>query len=1021
MAKLQEALQAVASDLASFAAKDDYWALFTGVFGGPPGTTAAVAIQNQLRRKDLSQLARVEVINGAQLGVAHAAYASASNTIYLSDRFLAKATLPDLRAALLEEIGHAIDARVNVSDRPGDEGELFSLVVRGITPTASERQRIAAEDDRRTLTINGAQVAVELAAPVVYETTTIWPTAGGISISWSGSYGYKISGINAVWETSKGANYQLRFFNGSSTSIIATSPYKNFGGQKGNGVFGDYVISGATVAYIKTSGDGSRDVYRFSGGATSKLTAGAANPRNLLIEGNTIVWQGSGATTEKPEIYRYNGTTTSRITTNAVEEEDVQLSGNNLVWAAFDGNDYEIYLNDGTSTRALTNNSVDDYSPVLSGNRVAWFQWNNNQENLFFYNGSTSRQITTNLEIENPLIAGNNLVYQQSEASGDISLKLYNATSQNTSTLSNAILTDPYGDNNGVQTSGNLVVWSEGNNNNFPETLKLFNGSSTSVIPSQSNIFNYVLRGGNLFYTKRTPEDSVSSVGDLYLYDISSSSPKSTQITIEEKISTWDDLGKIDVAGDRILWANDSKLKLTQPSTKPILSFSSEAISVVEGFTSPQTANLSVTLSAASTTPVTVRWETFTSWNDRSASSGSDFTSSSGVLTFAAGVKSQTIAVPILDDTWSEGDEVFTVRLSDPSNAVLLPGQNIATITISETWQTTGANGATFTLPAGVENLTLIGSTSINGVGNSSNNQITGNIGNNRLSGGEGSDTLIGGLGDDNYVLDSSWYKNVMENINEGIDTVEFNPSTNPFDTLYTLPANVENLILTGSKDVSGTGNVLNNVITGNSGNNRLDGSGGTDTVSYALSPGAVIVTLTPSVSWLTEGSATGWGNDTLINFENVTGSRFNDTITGDANANVLSGGGGADRLTGSGGADTFDYRVLSDSLLGSSLDVITDFNATTGGDKLLVAKARAGFLNAGAVSALTASAISAKLTAATFAAHAAASFQLGSGFSQRSFIAINNNVAGFNQATDAVIEITGLSGTINTSHFVTS
>jgi Ca2+-binding RTX toxin-like protein len=198
--------------------------------------------------------------------------------------------------------------------------------------------------------------------------------------------------------------------------------------------------------------------------------------------------------------------------------------------------------------------------------------------------------------------------------------------------------------------------------------------------------------------------------------------------------------------------------------------------------------------------------------------------------------------------------------------------------------------------------------------------------------------------------------------------------------------------------------------------------------VSYAPSPGAVIVTLTPSATWSTNGSATGWGDDTLTSIENVTGSRFNDTITGDANANVLRGGGGADRLTGGGGADKFDYRVLGDSLLGPSLslvatihDVITDFNANTGGDKLLVGTARAGFLNAGAVSALTASAISAKLTSTAFLANFAASFQLGSGVSQRSFIAINNNVAGFNQATDAVIEVTGLSGTINATHFVTS
>ena len=51
----------------------------------------------------------------------------------------------------------------------------------------------------------------------------------------------------------------------------------------------------------------------------------------------------------------------------------------------------------------------------------------------------------------------------------------------------------------------------------------------------------------------------------------------------------------------------------------------------------------------------------------------------------------------------------------------------------------------------------------------------------------------------------------MIENSNEGIDTVESSVT-------YTLPANVENLTLTGSANINGTGNNLNDVITGNSG-----------------------------------------------------------------------------------------------------------------------------------------------------------------------------------------------------------
>ena len=64
----------------------------------------------------------------------------------------------------------------------------------------------------------------------------------------------------------------------------------------------------------------------------------------------------------------------------------------------------------------------------------------------------------------------------------------------------------------------------------------------------------------------------------------------------------------------------------------------------------------------------------------------------------------------------------------------------------------------------------------------------------------------------------------VTENLNEGTDTVQSSVS-------YTLGANVENLTLTGTASINGTGNELNNVITGNSGNNVLDGGLGADTM----------------------------------------------------------------------------------------------------------------------------------------------------------------------------------------------
>src|SRR5262249_25685868 len=112
----------------------------------------------------------------------------------------------------------------------------------------------------------------------------------------------------------------------------------------------------------------------------------------------------------------------------------------------------------------------------------------------------------------------------------------------------------------------------------------------------------------------------------------------------------------------------------------------------------------------------------------------------------------------------------------------------------------------TFTLGANVENLVLTGTDAINGTGNSLNNVLTGNSASNLLTGGAGADTMVGGAGDDTYGVDNVGDV-VTEQANEGLDTVQSSVT-------FTLGANVENLVLTGTDAIDGTGSSANNLLT---------------------------------------------------------------------------------------------------------------------------------------------------------------------------------------------------------------
>ncbi|MEZ5744431.1 MAG: calcium-binding protein [Sphingomonadaceae bacterium] len=171
------------------------------------------------------------------------------------------------------------------------------------------------------------------------------------------------------------------------------------------------------------------------------------------------------------------------------------------------------------------------------------------------------------------------------------------------------------------------------------------------------------------------------------------------------------------------------------------------------------------------------------------------------------------------------------------------------------------------------------------------------------------------------------------------VDTVEiFMDTETVFDLSGVAVSNFtgdDSIRIFGDADIETiTGSSANDVIEGGGGGDTLDGGGGNNTVSYASSPGGVVVALYAGLVLYSDASG-----DTLVNFQNVIGSAFDDALEAHALGvpTTLIGGAGNDQLSGLGGTNVLRGEAGNDTIYFdlSQSEVMSELNGGADDDTL--------------------------------------------------------------------------------------
>jgi len=826
-------------------------------------------INRRLSEGNWSDLPKIELLSGSGMGGAIGAWAESTLTIYLNSDWLLTATTEAIGEVLTEEFGHFLDSLVNEADSAGDEGAIFAAILRDGSTSKDVMDSLRGENDRILLTLSdGSLISAEALLLEGGEgDDEIFGTSADDTIIGRGGNDY-VEGRGGN-DTIRGGEGNDRLYGGpGNDEIWGDSGVDNLYGEDGNDIFRSL---NADNAY---GGDGNDQFY---GGAPVGVLDGGDGDDYFegAFFGSSPDWSYLGT----PLTTRLSGGRGNDIF-NLQEGVYVPISTTDILVDGGEGYDVLRYATGYSSWMGDTADRQDFILNTRNFERIELYE-----ANVMWVGASalTDAVINDGLDFEIRIERGYSEIDASAERGSRITFRMINA---NASVQGGQLSDNFHGSGEGVDTfRGN------GGNDYFNggdgRDIAVYSGNAGDYTVSEITYNQFTVRDNRSGSPDGT--DTIVDVNVLRFADGDQNVLiRGLRIVGDETANDLEggqfaDLldgaggndhilgngGNDDIRGgrgnDTLEGGDGDDIVDGGEGDDLIIGGNGRGNDRYIGGSGIDTVRYTSAL-AAITVNLATGIATSTAGGD-AAGIGTD--TLSGIENVIAGNFNDTLTGDSQNnrlDGWL-GADTMRGGLGNDTYIVDNTGDRVEEAASAGT--DTVQSSISYTLGANVENLILTGSGVINGTGNGLNNVITGNGSANVLNGGVGADTMRGGLGNDTYIVDNTGDR-VEEAASAGTDTVQSSIS-------YTLGANVENLILTGSGVINGTGNGLNNVITGNGSANLIDGGNGSDSLNG------------------------GSGNDRLI------------------------GGNGNDNLNGGAGADTLTGIALNDTTLGrGTIDVLT-------------------------------------------------------------------------------------------------